>query len=245
MTKSSFALGLGVVLLLIGAAGLCHGYLDGRWAPRPQLESIAKSLPQLPTEVGPWKMVSDLPLEPSTQRLLQCYGHINRQYQHELTGERVSVAVLFGPRGPIAVHTPEVCYRSAGTTQDGDRKKEELRVGDVADAFWKVRFKNQTDVSSSLEVWYGWSDGGAWQAANEPRFWMTDRLYKIQLSGPIGSAGSGSVCERFLRDFLPLLRRAVHGERSSSQKIAAIIPTTFAKNLHGCRILQPRFGARP
>ena len=29
---------------------------------------------------------------------------------------------MFGPRGPMAVHTPEVCFDSVGTSQTRDRR---------------------------------------------------------------------------------------------------------------------------
>lgn len=204
---------LAIILSLTVASGLVHGYLDGRWAAGSSAEATAQMLPQLPEQVGPWVRVSDHELDRSAQKLLQCYGYLNRQYWNPATGERVTVAVLFGPRGPIAVHTPEICYSSAGTVPVGDRVAESIESGGETDQLWHLQLAQSSDPAPILDVWYGWSDGGPWQAGKYPRVWLTDRLFKIQLAGPASAAGGGELpCRDFLHHFLPAVREVL--ERS-------------------------------
>lgn len=200
---------LATVLALTMTSGLVHGYLDARWTTGPDIDVIAAKLPNLPEQVGPWLRVNDHELTPSAQKLLRCYGYLNREYWNPQTGARVNVAVLFGPRGPIAVHTPEICYSSAGTQPIGNRKVELIRADGQEDQLWHIQFGYGDEPNASLDVWYGWSDGGPWQAGEYPRFWLTDRLYKIQLAGSPAADGAALPCRDFLTHFLPVVRKAM------------------------------------
>ena len=211
MTRKLLLSGCAVVVGLIGLSGAVHGFLGGRWTIPADLTAQGAELHQLPKQVGEWVQVDERPLQDNAQRLLRCYGSTLRDYRNERTGDVISVAVLFGPRGPIAVHTPEVCYSSAGTEPIGQRERRTIPTRPEPSDFWRTRFRQLGETEPSLEVWYGWSDGGRWQAADRPRFWMTDSLYKLQLAGPPISAATGqSPCENFLQAFLPLLRPSVH-----------------------------------
>ena len=205
--KRSVALAL--VLLLTLMSGLVHGYLDSRWTIGNNIEALAARLSNLPEQVGPWSLVSDEEMAPSALKLLRCYGYSNRQYWNPDTGDRVNVAVLFGPRGPIAVHTPEICYSSAGAEPIGGRVMETITSDRQDDQFWHVQFGRGDESVADLDVWYAWSDGGPWHAGEYPRFWLTDRLYKIQLAGFPSADGSESPCRDFLKHFLPAVRAAI------------------------------------
>lgn len=202
--RAPFAIVIGMILLSAGV----HGYFDGRWAKPTDLIAQGQKLDQLPDRCGPWVLLQTMDLEENAARILRCYGSTVRVYQHETTKSMVNVAVLFGPRGPIAVHTPEICYSSVGTEQLGERAEKSVRVAGQSHGLWSVQFGEKfLDGSSgqpSLDVWYGWSDGGAWMASENPRFWMTTNLYKIQVAGPPEQAGTPS-CENFLKEFLPIL----------------------------------------
>src|SRR5690606_36914398 len=131
-------------------------------------------LPQLPEQVGPWVRVGDHELPASAQKQLRCYGYLNREYWNPNTGDRVSVALLFGPRGPIAVHTPEICYSSAGTQPIGTRVVETVDADGETGEFWHIQFSRGDEPLPHLDVWYAWSDGGPWYAGEYPRLWLTD-----------------------------------------------------------------------
>ncbi|TWT55873.1 hypothetical protein CA85_47710 [Allorhodopirellula solitaria] len=192
-----------VLVTLTLFAGVVHGYLDGRWSVNADLRAVGSKLDDLPEQVGDWRLVETTELDEGAAELLRCYGSTVRIYENAKTGAAVNVALLFGPRGPIAVHTPEICYSSVGTNQTGERKAEQITAAGLMDSLWSVQFAVKPDPNPSLDVWYGWSDGGAWEARPQPRFWLTENLYKIQVAGPAGDETSRPV-EEFLRVFLPM-----------------------------------------
>lgn len=197
-----------VLISLTLFAGVVHGYLDGRWTANRDLQAVGDKLEGLPEQVGDWRLTERSELDANAAKLLRCYGSSVRIYENEKTGAMVNVALLFGPRGPIAVHTPEICYSSVGTKQIGNRKAERLTAGGTSDALWSVQFAVNPDPNPTLEVWYGWSDGGAWEARDQPRFWLTENLYKVQVAGPAGN-DAGRPVKDFMKAFLPLTHPAM------------------------------------
>ncbi|MCO8122488.1 EpsI family protein [Stieleria sp. TO1_6] len=195
---------LGLTLL----SGVVHGYLDGRWTIGTDKQAVGDQLHDLPETLGDWTLVESGNLEENALQMLRCYGSFLNVYRHNDTKALVNVAVMYGPRGPIAVHTPEVCYSSQGTDLVRERRVETISVENQENRFWSVEFVRDNDPSSAFEVWYGWSDGGSWVAAENPRYWMTDDLYKIQLSGP-ASKTSFSACKSFLTALLPHLEQHI------------------------------------
>jgi hypothetical protein len=73
-------------------------------------------------------------------------------------------------------------------------------------------FTSNDVEKSKLHVTYGWSDGGPWLAAENPRFWRTDYLYKIQTASGLGK-GNVAATNRFLQDFLPEIRKIMKPSR--------------------------------
>src|SRR6056297_2761777 len=189
---------LAIVLGLTLLSGVVHGVLDGRWSQPDDLVAIGSQLDRLPQKMGDWVLQEEQGLDGRAQKLLRCYGSVVRVYRHEDSGAVVNVAVLFGPRGPIAVHTPEVCYSSVGTEQDGPTRREAITTADSRHEFWNLQFRQDGSSEPNLDVWYAWSDGEKWIAADHPRFWLTENLYKIQLAGPVGE-GSQRPCQQFLK----------------------------------------------
>ncbi|MEM8668677.1 MAG: exosortase-associated EpsI family protein [Planctomycetota bacterium] len=204
--RSLFAIGIIVGLTIFSA--LVHGVLDGRWSDAADLKVIGSRLDQLPEQFGSWELVENKELEEGTAALLRCHGSVMRIYRHSETGVVVNVAVLYGPRGPIAVHTPEICYDSVGTKQARPTRAESIRTTASQHRLWSVTFLQEPNPEPSLEVWYGWTVDGKWEAAEYPRFWLTENLYKIQLAGPAGNELQHP-CRDFLEEFLPLLEKVV------------------------------------
>lgn len=199
---------LTAILALTLLSGVVHGYLDGRWAVQSDKIAVGSQLQDLPKSFGDWTLVEEGDLAEGALKQLRCYGSVNNVYRHEPTKTLVNAAIMYGPRGPIAVHTPEVCYSSEGTKQARQRTAETVKTKDRDDQFWSVEFTRNDDPDSSFEVWYGWSSGDGWVAAEHPRFWLTEDLYKIQLSGPL-TQSSFSPCESFLAALLPHLEQHI------------------------------------
>ncbi len=201
-----FAIPLVLAVTICVASSLAYGWLDGRWVDRPNVDAVAAQLQKIPVQFGDWSLVKKQELPESTLRMLQCYGYSLQVYQNARTGGRVNVAVLFGPRGPIAVHTPEVCYSGVGLTPSGPSTREVVNIDGNENTLWRVNLRSERDSKPKLEAYYAWSEGGIWQAAEYPRFWLTGKLYKIQLACEATQPGQTPVALQFLDQFLPVLQ---------------------------------------
>ena len=193
----------GTILL----SGVVHGRLSGRWVERQDFGEIAQRMNELPQKCGNWELVRSQEISDSAKNILQCYGSSAGFYRNIKTDEEVGVFLLLGPRGPTAVHRPEICFNSIGTIPDGERVKVSLPNSNSSDEFWSTKFRLPAVNEPHLEAWYAFSTGGPWVAAENPRFWMIDRLFKIQVSGrPASSGESVSPIADFMENFVPAIR---------------------------------------
>ena len=225
-TQTRFRIAIVVATVLCMTSAFAHGWLDRRWANEPNLRLRGEQLSKLPKEVGEWTLVEERELEKSAQDLLRCYGYNHSVYQNSKSGKTVTLAVLFGPRGPIAVHTPEICYSGRGVQAAGGRKSVSIEGEGTEHTLWKVSFLSKVDLQPDMDVFYGWTVDGIWQASKRPRFWLTDDLYKIQIAGPPSIDGTPSEAELFLKELLPLLRPLV-GDSAQPKRTSA---TQFNSN---------------
>ncbi|QDU55670.1 exosortase-associated EpsI family protein [Aeoliella mucimassa] len=202
------ALALAVLLLLSG--GVIYGGYSHRWGPGPDLEAAANQLATMPETVGDWILVEETPLPTYATDMLQCAGHINRKYVNKTDGSEIAVAITVGPPGPIAVHTPEICFSSRAYEIQAPRKVVTIDSGGVIqDRFWQVDFTTRNLMASGLRVMYAWSDGEAWKASESPRFDFaaSSMLYKLQIASSV-SPTSTQVDEGPATDFLRQLVRS-------------------------------------
>jgi len=206
MTQKTLLQRLMIITGIAVCANFLPTWLEGRSHHGISNQQLAQNLCEFPKQFGDWESVAEEPLTPAVERILRCYGYVNRVYWNSKTGHRVSLAILYGPRGPMAVHTPEICYSSRGRVPIG--KPEEVVPGGSlkGHSFWRLDFKHPSSKSSDMEVWYAWSDGNDWIASDYPRFWITHSLFKIQLSGPPGAPDEVSACDDFLQHAIPELK---------------------------------------
>ena len=200
------------ILLAVGltaGSGAVVGKMSNRWGPSQDSLAAAKKLEELPEDFGDWKLQSTEKMTDSVVEMLQCSGHISRIYVNKESGERVSVAVIVGPSGPIAVHTPEVCFSSRDHKKIESRKS--VSVGDLDDQFWAMTFESNDVKADLIRVYYGWTPGNHWAATKNPRVSLAScpHLYKIQLVThlPAGTdLTSNDPCKNFLEDFIPVMK---------------------------------------
>ena len=204
-----FAALAGVILL---AGTLWGGWLHGRMVKRGDggelLADAGKRLARPVSEQhGNWRLLKEAPFSPDVVKMLQCPAHINRTYMHQQTGEVVTVSVIVGPPGPIAAHTPEVCYSSQDFTLLNDRTLVPIIDRQQREhSFWQVAMEPRNVVRTTQRVLYAWGTGGHWSATGQPRLAHAGEpyLYKIQLAGPISEPDDEfNPCEDFLGWFLP------------------------------------------
>ena len=197
---------LAVAVLAILFSGVMHGLLDGRWDDQDDLTRVGARISEIPKRIGDWELIADQGLSDQEQQILQCYGSFARTYANPATGEQVTALLLYGPRGPMAVHRPEICYGGGGYSISTPRVAETVRVDGQENQLWKVQLKQSHEADASMEVWYGFSDGGNWNAAKYPRVWLTDQLYKVQVSGRPATGGGQSPVQQFVEELLPIVK---------------------------------------
>jgi hypothetical protein len=212
MTRKVFIQRLSIIAAVAVFAAVFPSWIEGRSQPGVSRQALGENLNRIPNQLGDWECISEERLQPEVERTLRCYGYINRVYWNAKTGSRVSLAILYGPRGPMAVHTPEICYSSRGRVPQGKPQEVSPRGEANGSSFWRLNFKQANEQSSDLEVWYAWSDGGDWIASSHPRFWTIDSLYKLQLAGTIGSEGQEGDCEDFIQQIVPAFRNHLNLE---------------------------------
>jgi len=208
--------GVALIAALTIASGAIQGRISNRWGTPPDLLAAGKLLQEVPAQFGNWQLDSSDELSKNAAAMLECAGYIVRQYRNEQSGQTIDVAVLVGPSGPISVHTPEVCFPSRDSQPQGERRRVAIPTAEGrTDEFWALTFKAADLAATRRRVYYGWSTGSQWTAAEDPRFGFADRpyLYKIQLSGsllpgmdePVDEASDP--CREFLKEFVPVVSR--------------------------------------
>jgi hypothetical protein len=202
-------LGIGCALALILLGGVAHGVLSNRWGVSENIQALGAQLNSIPMEIGPWKCSEEGKLDDRVIfGILEANGYISRVYVHQSTAEAINVFLVFGPKGPVAVHTPEICYSARAVTQTSERQAVPADYDGKDGQLWKLGFETNSIDKRKMSVYYGWTDGGAWQAAKSPRFWRTDYLYKIQTSCQAVGKKEDSTDE-FFRVFLPEVRKVL------------------------------------
>lgn len=202
-----FLVSVGVGVLITFSTGAVCGRISHRWGPVPDMVAAAKHVEELPVQIGNWKMVKSEPMSDLAVRTLMCAGYVNRTYVNQKTGDTVSLAIIVGPSGPTAVHTPEICYSSQAYSIEEPRQAVSLTGGDgQAHAFWRTVFRSSDPAAEQLCVQYGWTADGSWKASESPRFEFAGEpmLFKIQMAAPIppGRVSETNPCRQFLDDLL-------------------------------------------
>jgi hypothetical protein len=207
---------------LLVASSVVHGVWSNRWSVSDELQHAGARLESLPLQLGDWQ---GQPSEIDARQLTvaEAAGHVSRHYVHRRSSAAVSLLVLAGRPGPLAVHQPEVCYVGSGFVPLG--KKE--RWNGPADSsvrgssFWVGRFARTGADPQTLRVIHAWGPAGDWSAADRPRleFARLPALYKIyvvrQLSTPDEPLDKDPALD-FLRVAVPALRRCLNAAPSEA-----------------------------
>jgi hypothetical protein len=213
MKRVQLAVAVALVVGLTVVSGVIYGRMTNRWGLPPDTLAAAEKLKGVPDGFGDWRLQGTEDLDKSALEMLDPAGYFMRRYENRKTGDVVSVTVLLGLPGPISVHTPEICFGSQNYTSRGERRKVSIRAATGAeDEFWALDFKLDNLLQGGvLRSYYAWSSGDRWVAPKDARFWSAGMpyLYKIQLSAQVPvdiDAKSDDPCQKFLRDFVPVLK---------------------------------------
>jgi hypothetical protein len=208
-----------LLLLIVAAVLLVDGYVyglwTGRWHESHELQEAAARLDRLPLTVGDWQGTPK-ELDPKAVKIAQFAGYTVRRYENRRTGSAVSLLVACGRPGPLAVHTPQICFPGAGYRMTGEPTRSTLDLpGGAAAEYWTTTFKNGDDtVPEQVRVVWLWNAKGAWSAPDNPRWQFAGLpvLYKIYVTQeylPRNEETDGDDCRAFLREIIPELDKVI------------------------------------
>jgi len=205
--KRWFAALVGSIALV--ACGIVHGFWTDRWAPPVETAQAAERLNAIPLELGEWDGES---LEvKSGEAGAGVAGCIKRRYVHRKTGTTISLFLVCGRPGPVSIHTPDVCYGASGFLVNA-RDRYESASGD---SMWKTdATRTNATEQTRLRLYWGWSAGSAWTAADDARVQFARRpvlhkLYVVRELSGLNDSSDSEPCEEFLSLLLPALRKAL------------------------------------
>jgi hypothetical protein len=192
----------------IGAAGVVHGLWTDRWSNPAEL---ALRLDQVSMSLGDWQ---GKPREFDSSVLGPIAGCLTRHYVNQRTGATVTVSLVCGRPGPVAIHTPDVCYVASGFAEENSTRFSPP----LGSAFPTAEFKTSQFVrtraadQTALRVIWSWNAGGVWTVSDTPRFAFAREpvLYKLHLVRELASANEpldSDPCVEFLQLFLPELQK--------------------------------------
>lgn len=206
MKKSTQIIIVGMVLTVL--SGVLRGKLDNRWGTE-ELNAAAEAVNALPTSIGSWTTDEVERLSEEASTMLRCAGNSVGAYSNR-SGDAVNMVLLVGPAGPLAVHTPEVCYGSNNFTIHESTQATKITdsTGKEHD-FSVVTFRENKAGNRLLRVYYAWNRDQTWVAPSSPRsaFAGIPMLYKVQVATHDVQKDRDNLDagERFLGEALPLL----------------------------------------
>lgn len=165
-------LGLLTAALILVFSGVVHGLWTNRWAEPEELRAAVARLETVPMTLGDWDG-QPMPMDARERQAAGGSGYLVRRYVNRRTGSVVSLLIVCGPSGPVSVHTPDVCYEGAGYQRVGAVVKHSLPTAALRQPaeFWLARFRQEgAAVPGYRRIFWSWSTGKAWRAADKPRF---------------------------------------------------------------------------
>ena len=174
-----------IALPAIVAAGYVHGRWTDRWTPSRAVESAVARLARVPATIGDWEG-HDLELTRETAAMAGIDGSVMRRYVNRRTGAAVSILLVCGRPGPIAAHTPEVCYGGVGYEILGEAKPVAIQAGEspTPAAFFSAKFaRPRSPDPGVLHLLWAWNGDGTWETSDNPRLSFARHrcLYKLYL----------------------------------------------------------------
>ncbi|MFL5339176.1 MAG: exosortase-associated EpsI family protein [Gemmataceae bacterium] len=213
MVRTNLPIAVFAVMAL--GAGIWRGGDVNGSGTSAELDAACRRLADVPSALGEWRGELD-PLDGEDLRRGSIKGHVSYRFRNVITGERVSMVIVCGRPGPIAVHTPEICYGGAGFEAFGERYRKEIAVDrDRKFAVWAMRFKPpSTSSGAPIEVNWGWNGGDGWLAPDSARLTLAKypalyKLYVVRTVPALATEQRNDPSVSFLQTFLPELEKAL------------------------------------
>ena len=155
--------------------------------------------------------------EAEVMKAAQIKSYIYRRYNDSVNGGNVSMLLVCGHPGPIAVHTPDICFTGSGYALKADPVKmtEPIEALPLPAEFWVGDFQKATASEvQALRVYWSWSSGAGWQAPENPRWHFAGKpiLYKLYVTympRTTPSTEGNNPPIAFLRVMLPAIQKVL------------------------------------
>jgi hypothetical protein len=195
------------------ASTVVHGLWTQRWTSSEALDNAAARLGAVPATAGPW-VGAEVDVDPDPFRQARAVSYWTRQYTCADSSASITVILMCGRAGHMAVHSPDVCYRGAGYEMVGEQRREMVTVSSgVQAALWTAHFRQPARLTGrALQIHWSWTSDGSWQAPSSPRwtFGGAPYLYKLYIVSDAAPDSAGrNVTTEFLQEFLPTLQRSL------------------------------------
>jgi hypothetical protein len=168
-------------------------------------------LQSLPRTIGDWQG-QDQELDARQLQIGEIAGYVARRYEHARTRSSFTVLLVCGRAGPIAVHTPDVCYAGNGFVMAGGVVPYTAHYGDPPRqaTFAAAKLVKEAAVPTHLRIWWAWDGDGTWRTPAQPRWTYAGQpfLYKLYVIREMASGedrGGDEAVAEFLKVFLPEL----------------------------------------
>ena len=202
----------GFLALIIGS-GLVHGVQTHRWQPPAGFDRIQESLAAIPATLGNWT-AQENPFEPGDLERAGIRANVSRVYEQGRSGHAVTVLLVAGLPGPIAVHTPDVCFRGLGYTPVGEPQVVTLSAGETQTKFWRMECLNPGEPTPKrLMVYWAWDAGDGWVAPDHStvraKYAFRPVLYKLYMVTDVTTGKKADLVPEFSSLWLPEVSRAL------------------------------------
>lgn len=207
-----------VIVTLSGM--VAYGWIRARW-DFGQIVERGDALQDMPEQFGGWERKASKEIDENVLEQLECEPHhcFDYVYYNRDLNASVEVAVFFGPAGPVAVHTPDICYRNSDFKIVDSRG---VSVGE--DQFQLLEMRRKSLEKTRMHVVYAWRYADRWEVSDSPRFAYAFKryLFKLQLAAAVpptpesqdesdedDDTAAKSIAVTFLESFLPAFEEHV------------------------------------
>jgi hypothetical protein len=234
------------VLAVVALAGFTayQGVVTDRWRENVEAEACAQLLEQVPKKIGDW-VGEDQPVEERIRKTAGAEGYVSRLYTNSKTKEKVDVWFIVGHSFNVWRHTPNVCYRAQGFTQDGREIPYKIEVeGREPATFFTGVFRQGPNAKRVFWTWTApvtepgekteWiaPTNSSGQENARRHFGNLRALYKLYFTAGVGSDDEkpeDSVCVDFAQEFLPIANKVLEqGAAAPATAEAAPAPASPA-----------------
>ncbi len=234
--RHSIPLCSGMLLLIVG--GVVHGMLTGRWEAS-DLSGVAARVHQVPLQINDWVCIEEGAISDAELKMAELHSYVMRHYRNQRTGAIVTMLLMCGPTGPVAVHPPTACYAGQGYEQIGDltlhrvvprqqtAESQSSPGTTMIDSLMTAQFRKPGRRSlQKARIFWSWSTSGVWKTPPSSRLEFAGspllfKLYVTQDAHDLLPLDGTTPPEEFLRELLPVLRQSVFSSEPAALAAAS------------------------